>query len=431
MSTRFKPSAKHKTALVLYTCIMAIITPLLILHMFVKTLVRSKGYTFRKLERFGLISGQFKTQGIWIHCVSVGEVVAASLVIKRLLKKDPDLTITVTTTTPTGSQRVIQLFGDRVQHCYLPYDFSLFVSLALAKIKPSALLITEVELWPILIHQCWKKGIPTIVINARMTDRSTKGYKKVSSLFTPMLNKLSLVCAQGQRDFDNYIHLGIPAENLILTNNIKFDIATPTSEEHSNKLNQTYNPQGKQVFLAGSTHDPEESTVLDAFESCLVDHPNLLLLLVPRHPQRFDTVYKLCKERHLKVCRASQSITPDAHVILVDEMGVLSQLYQLAQFSFVGGSIAPRGGHNALEAAAWAVPIIMGSSTHNNPEICQVLKKVGAIATANTATEMQHILTQWLDSPQHAITAGRNGKKAIEANAGAVDKTIASMHQFL
>jgi 3-deoxy-D-manno-octulosonic-acid transferase len=431
MSSDFKPTMKQRLALVAYTCVMALLTPLLILHTLIKTAIKADGYDMRKLERFGLIRGDFRTGGIWVHCVSVGEVAVASFVIERLLKETPDLTVTITTTTHTGSQSVLKRFGDRVQHCYLPYDFSLFVSLTLAKIQPTVLWVTEVELWPILIHQCWKKNIPTAVINARMTDRSIKGYEKVSAIFVPMLQKLTLVCAQGKRDYDNYLKLGMPEEKLALTNNIKFDIDVPMKELNNTDLNKKYNPRNKLVFLAGSTHEPEESVVLEAFEACLSNHSNLLLLLVPRHPQRFDAVYRLCQERHLKACRVSESIEEDANIVLVDEMGVLSQLYQIAQFSFVGGSIAPRGGHNALEAAVCAVPILMGSSTDNNPEICQTLKDVGAITTVNTSAQVQQVLSQWLLNPEVAQMRGECGKKAIEANAGAVDKTIAIVRQFV
>jgi 3-deoxy-D-manno-octulosonic-acid transferase len=431
MSSDFKPTIKQQLALTAYTLTMALISPLLILHTFIKTVIRSEGYNQRKLERFGIIKGEFKPHGIWVHCVSVGEVATASFVIEKLLIEDPQLIITVTTTTHTGSQRVSQRFGDRVQHCYLPYDFSIFVRLTLAKIKPTAVLITEVELWPTLIHQCWKKDIPALVINARMTDRSIKGYQKVSALFTPMLNKLSLVCAQGTRDFNNYLELGIPKTKLTLTNNIKFDIDTPTKLLNNSGLSQQYNPRDRLIFLAGSTHDPEESIVLDAFEACLSQHSNLRLLLIPRHPQRFDTVYQLCRERNLITSRASEGIDEEADIILVDEMGVLSQLYQLARFAFVGGSIAPRGGHNALEAAIYSVPMMMGSSTYNNPDICQVLKDAGAMTTTNTVDDMQHTLSRWLSNPNEPKLAGEKGKEAIEINAGAVDNTIRSIRQFV
>jgi 3-deoxy-D-manno-octulosonic-acid transferase len=431
MKARFKPSLKHRIALLSYTVVMALISPLLILHTAIKLLLKSEGYTRRKLERFGVISGEFQPNGLWVHCVSVGEVVAAALVIEKLLAEDPKRVITVTTTTPTGSQRVVQLFGDRVQHCYLPYDFSLFVHLSLTKIKPKALLITEVELWPTLIHQCWKKGIPSLVINARMTDRSAKGYQKVASLFTPMLHKLSLVCAQGQRDYDNYKKLGICATKVQLTNNIKFDIAIPQQEVEHLTLIQKYNPNGKTVILAGSTHDPEENLMLEAFEACKANYSDLLLLIVPRHPQRFDIVYKRCLQSSLKTCRASQSVDPDADIILVDEMGVLSRLYQIAQVAFVGGSIAPRGGHNALEAAACAVPVMMGSSRHNNPDICLALEQAGAITTVNTMTDIEKTLSHWLLAPQNAKAAGEKGKQAIDNNAGAVDNTMAAVDQFV
>ena len=423
MSSPFKHTLSQRIALWAYTLLLALLVPVLAIYNVVKVLAKADGYDKKRLERFGVLKSDTQQSDLWIHCVSVGEVVAASPLIEKLLEQD-NLRITITTTTYTGYQRVIQSFDQRVQHSYLPYDFPLFMALLLNRLKPSAILITEVELWPNLVHQAWLKNIPTLVINARMTNKSCKSYSKLSALFSPMLQKLEHACAQGQRDFDNYLKLGIPPQKLTLTNNMKFDLQSHADSTIKDELITEYQLEGKRVFLAGSTHDPEENVILDAYESLLAKYPDLALLIVPRHPQRFDSVYQLCEKRRLTLCRASENITADANVILVDKMGVLSKLYQVADFAFIGGSIAQRGGHNALEAAAYAVPAIMGSSRHNNPEICEALKESGGLKTTDTAKEMEHVILEWLSNPEQATDLGQNGRKVIETNSGAVQKTL-------
>ncbi|TPV58452.1 3-deoxy-D-manno-octulosonic acid transferase [Aestuariibacter sp. GS-14] len=407
-----------------YSFILVLVIPFAFINLVLRGSTRSKDYNRRRFERFGFVAHAPKQQGYLFHCVSVGEVVAASCLIKRIMQEQPDVQITVTTTTPTGSARVRAIFGDAVHHFYLPYDLHMAMAGMLKRIKPSMVMITEVELWPNLIHACWKRNIPVVVINARMTDRSARRYKKFPALFEPMLHKLSHVCAQGERDFNNYQFLGMAGDKLTLTQNIKFDQAAALTSSKANFLE--LEQQKRQILIGGSTHDPEESVLLDAYRELKTQYPKLLLILVPRHPERFELVAKMVVKSGLQLLRSADSPTINAQcdVVLVNEMGRLNAAYDVADIAFVGGSIAERGGHNALEPAAKKLPILMGMSTHNNPEICSKLVEAGALTLIEDGFGLQAKIKHWLDDPESAHRAGMAGFHELVRNSGALDKTL-------
>ncbi len=381
------------------------------------------------LQRIGFVPLPSKKKGYLFHCVSVGEVIAASSVIKSIQQSEPELSITITTTTATGSARVKSLFGESVHHFYLPLDLPFAMQRMLTRLQPQMVVITEVELWPNLVDSCWKNRIPIAVINARMTERSAGRYAKVSALFQPMLFKLSHVCAQGRRDFDQYLRLGMPADKLTLTNNIKFDQASNSNDTESNYagLQQSERP----IIVAGSTHEPEEKTFLTAFSNVLKNHPNTLLVIVPRHPQRFEQVKNILTDSVFTFCMSSQTkqVTADLQVLLVDEMGKLNDVYRVATIAFVGGSIANRGGHNALEPAAAAVPIMMGPHRYNNPEICEYLELEGALHMVNDADDISRYCNDWLNHPAAAKEIGKAGRQVLKQNQGAVATTTACLQE--
>ncbi|WP_235594649.1 3-deoxy-D-manno-octulosonic acid transferase [Paraglaciecola hydrolytica] len=379
------------------------------------------------MSRFGIYLKPVDKNGFWIHCASVGEVVAAQQLIERLLQKYPAVAVTVTTNTMTGRKRVAELFTKRVNHCYLPYDFPLFVNALLAKLQPRMLLITEMELWPNLCHGCWKKGIPFFVINARMSEKSTLTYQKLSWLMQPLLNKLSGVCAQGERDYQNYRQLGLHDSRLCLSNNIKFDLHISDSElELADTFFQNLNLEGRILLVAGSTHEPEEQVMLDAYLKLAKSFPNLLLVIVPRHPQRFEFVNALLTKQKLNFIRISQTeaCNSNTQVILADQMGILRSLYALASVAFVGGSIALRGGHNALEPAALGVPILMGKSIYNNPQICEDLAQVGALSFIDNSQKIVECGETLLSDPALHQAAAKAGLTVIAQNRGALERTL-------
>ena len=427
MSQNYRPSLRQEITRWAYSCLLFLLLPILLAHFGYRCLSRHPDYSHKRAQRFALFMSAAQPGGVLIHCVSVGEVVAAANVVKALRAKQPTLPITLTTTTATGAQRVLDLFGSGVAHCYLPYDLPFMMQRLLSVSRPAQVLITEVELWPNLIHQCWRSNIPVSVINARMTHKSARAYSKIPPLFTPMLMKLNAICAQGQRDFDNYLALGAPQQSLFLTNNIKFS-QQPDAQSLaiSTQLAKKFNLQERTILVAGSTHEPEESMLLDAYQTLRVHQPDLLLIIVPRHPQRFDAVHGLCLTSGLNCGRSSlapKDTTP-IQVLLVDQMGLLQGVYALAQIAFVGGSIADRGGHNALEPAAFAVPVIMGPHTYNNPEICQALADAGALHTVHNAQDIARQVNHWLADKPARLSAGLSARQVLKKNSGAVNATL-------
>lgn len=414
----------------LYTVVWLLLLPFLLFSWLVKFVKYNNVIAKEYLSRFGITNIKPKKGGFWLHCASVGEVVAVQQFVERLLSKYPQLAITISTNTMTGRERVQQLFAHKVAHVYLPYDFPLFIYPLLKKIQPRMLLITEMELWPNLCHCSWREKIPVFLINGRMSEKSTGSYKKLAWLITPLLQKLSGICAQGSRDVENYIKLGADQNSLILTNNIKFDLAIDQRDYAvAQKICQDFNLQHRTVVVAGSTHAPEEQLMLDAYTNLVSQQPNLLLIIVPRHPQRFEVVNDLLVKQNISFVRLSQPIAAkeSIQVILADKMGVLRALYSLANIAFVGGSIAPRGGHNALEPAALGIPIVMGRSTYNNPQICEALQQAGALVYIDDSQDLNKQCALWLANEPLRQQAAEAGKKVLSQNKGAIDRTLSAL----
>jgi 3-deoxy-D-manno-octulosonic-acid transferase len=434
MTSSFKASTKQKIVLLGYSLLWLLIIPFALCHFFYHLIRRKPGYTKARLSRYGFTLKQDNQKdGILIHCASVGEVVAIQNLVEHLLSNKPKQRITITTNTTTGADRVRLLFSDRVEHAYLPYDFPLFLRFFLKKTRPSKVLINEMELWPNLCHQCWRLNIPIFIINGRMSEKSTKTYQKYPSLFQPMFEKITAICAQDQRDYQNYLTLGVSPDKLILTNNIKFDLSI---SDHDIALSQTIKTsfalETRLIIVAGSTHEPEEQILLDAYLALVTLYPALLLIIVPRHPQRFEKVHQLLQTQNIETTLMSEAkpCTSMTQVLLCDQMGKLRSIYALADISFVGGSLADRGGHNALEPAAMAVPILMGESTYNNPAICQALADSGALLTVTDAREIEAACKTWLDNPEQRKHAGDAGKQVLALNRGAIQKTLDVLTAF-
>ena len=433
MNITFSPKRKERFSLWGYTLVLWILLPFLFLHFCYQFLTKKLANPKTRIQRFGFNLSTAVPGGLLIHCVSVGEVVAAANVISAIRKRHPNIPITLTTTTVTGAKQANDLFKDTITHCYLPIDTGWMMRRLLKRAAPSQVIITEVELWPNMIHQCWRRDIPVSVINARMTDRSARTYGKISALFVPMLHKLSKICAQGERDFSNYQMLGAPSNTLVLTNNIKYEQpARPEAHHQAEDFANAFGISKRPIIVAGSTHAPEEKVLLVAHQRVLDQHPNALLVIVPRHPQRFNDVYQICQASGLNCIRSSDGSQnggdPDkTQVLLVDEMGKLQALYALAIIAFVGGSIADRGGHNALEPAAYEVPILMGPHRYNNPAICQVLAEKGALFEVNNAEQIYQLVTAWLTDESARKDAGQAGKCILQENNGAVNATLKAL----
>jgi 3-deoxy-D-manno-octulosonic-acid transferase len=423
----YRPSFTEHLVRLCYSLLLIVLLPFTMLHFLLQRLRGKAGYGRRRLSRYGLFAKPVKKRGLLMHCASVGEVVAVQGLITRILKRHPQLPITITTNTTTGAMRVKELFKDEVEHVYLPYDLGFFMQGLLRKLEPRMVLINEMELWPNLIHSCWKRSTPLYLINGRMSDKSLKTYTKFPRLFSPMFAKITGICAQGQRDYDNYLAMNIPSHKLTLSNNIKFDMHVDDKERVDGlRLAATFSLKDRSILLAGSSHQPEEQLLIEAFKQLRTDFPDLLLVLVPRHPQRFEKVAKICANSGLAFIKASENKPCEATtaLLLVDRMGMLRPAYSLAKVAFVGGSIADRGGHNALEPAAFAVPILMGPHTYNNPAICQTLLAAGALHTVNDEQDIIERCKVWLNDEVLRKKAGSAGALVLKENGGAIEATL-------
>jgi 3-deoxy-D-manno-octulosonic-acid transferase len=242
-----------------------------------------------------------------------------------------------------------------------------------------------------------------------------------------MFQKITAICAQDQRDYQNYLTLGVSPDKLTLTNNIKFDLTISAQDTaQSTTIKTDFALEQRLLIVAGSTHEPEEQILLDAYLALATAYPELLLVIVPRHPQRFEKVHQLLKKQNIKSVLMSEAkpCQPTTQVMLCDQMGKLRSIYALADISFVGGSLADRGGHNALEPAAVGVPILMGESTYNNPAICQALADSGALLTVADAQQIESACKEWLDNPEQRKFAGNSGQQVLVHNSGAIQKTL-------
>ena len=429
----YRPSVTQVLSRFAYTVLVTVIWIVAICRWWSLGIVRSAKFERKRAQRYGALGQLTPRQrgGILFHCVSVGEVVAASCVIKGLLNTQPDLPIVITTTTATGAQRVRDIFGtsltDNLAHHYLPYDLPWLMSRLLAHIQPKLVCITEVELWPNLLAKTAQKHIPVCVVNARMTAKSARTYRKISGVFMPMLQQVTTVCAQGQRDADAYLSLGLAPEKLVLTHNVKFDqVSDVVVPESIIELSNTLKLLGKQVLLAGSTHQDEETFWLDVYKQLKAEFPQALLIIVPRHPQRFAQVEAEILSSGLNYINWADrdKLNAQTQVLLVDAMGVLTPLYSCADIAFVGGSIVAKGGHNALEPASMSVPVIMGIHTYNNPVICDTLITAGGLRIVTDTTSARQLCHTWLSEPALADAIGRCGQTVILDNQGALARTL-------
>ena len=429
----YRPSVTQVLSRFAYTVLVTVIWIVAMCRWCSLGIVRSAKFERKRAQRYGALGQLTPVQrgGILFHCVSVGEVVAASCVIKGLLNTQPDLPIVITTTTTTGAQRVRDIFGtsltDNLAHHYLPYDLPWLMSRLLAHIQPKLVCITEVELWPNLLAKTAQKHIPVCVVNARMTAKSARTYRKISGVFMPMLQQVTTVCAQGQRDADAYLSLGLAPEKLVLTHNVKFDqVSDVVVPESIIELSNTLKLLGKQVLLAGSTHQDEETFWLDVYKQLQADFPQALLIIVPRHPQRFAQVEAEILSSGLNYINWADrdKLNAQTQILLVDAMGVLTPLYTCADIAFVGGSIVAKGGHNALEPASMSVPVIMGIHTYNNPVICDTLITAGGLRIVTDTTSARQLCHTWLSEPALADAIGRCGQTVILDNQGALARTL-------
>ena len=414
----------------LYNFVFTVAIPVILLRMWLRG-GANPGYRKRWAERFALFTFKGKAHGILIHSVSVGETLAAEPLVRSLQVANSDLTLTITTTTPTGSDQVLRLYADdlaagRIVHLYLPYDLPWLMNRFLKKVQPSICIIMETELWPNIIRSCNKQQVPVILANARLSEKSARGYAKFPKLTGPMLQGLDLVAAQHRNDAERFVALGIDDRKVDVTGSIKFDISVPEQALAEGEALKAQWGQGRPVLVLASSHEGEDDLMLASYQQLLADFPDLLLTIVPRHPERFDEVAALVLDRGLHLVRRSESfekgnlqLSSMTQVYLADTMGEMLLLLASADIAIIGGSFIEHGGHNPLEACALSKAVVMGPSDYNFAAISEQLISQGAMQQAS-AEQLTICLRQLLERPELRSEMGKNGQRVVADNQGAV-----------
>jgi 3-deoxy-D-manno-octulosonic-acid transferase len=384
---------------------------------------RNPGYWERWGERFGRISPLPEDQQtLWIHAVSVGEVQAAVPLVRALRAGGRDLRIVVTTTTPTGRERVQQALGNSVLHRYAPYDLPGAVRRFLKRVHPQLVIIMETELWPNILHQCARRGVPVLLANARLSEQSAASYRRVATTVGRMLASISCIAAQTRDDAMRLVSLGARADRVRVTGNTKFDVHLPASlSEEAQVLRRCFGVD-RGVWIAASTHDGEEQQVLQAFEQVRHALPDSLLVLVPRHPERAPAVAALARKfGHVITVRSESPLScRDASVFIGDTMGELPLFYAASDVAFVGGSLVREGGHNMLEPAALGIPVVFGPYVHDVAEISDRLIEAGAGRRVNDKGELGAAVVEYMHDANLRHVAGQRGREFVKANRGAL-----------
>lgn len=417
----------------LYTLLLHLALPLIALRLALRAR-KAPAYARRIKERFSFALPPLKPGGIWVHAVSVGESIAAAPMIRALQARYPELPITVTCMTPTGSERIQALFGDSVQHCYLPYDLPWAAARFLDRVRPRLAVVMETELWPNHIHQCARRGIPVALANARLSERSARGYARFGKLTAPMLAELSLIAVQTQAEAQRFLDLGARPDCVEVTGSIKFDLKIDAELlQRAAELRRQWQAEQRPVWIAASTHAGEDEIVLAAHRQLLETRSNALLILVPRHPERFNSVHELCLSDGLTTRRRAtgEAVQAGDQVLLGDTMGELLFLYALADIAFVGGSLVANGGHNLLEPAALGKPVLSGPHLFNFLEIAAQLRAAGALSEVADAAQLAERTATLLDTPAEAQRMSAAGLAVLKANQGALERLLDGLRRLL
>jgi 3-deoxy-D-manno-octulosonic-acid transferase len=429
LDLKYRSDTRGLNARLIYSTMFYLTVPLILWRLLWRGRL-NHAYWHRWPERFGWFKTPFLNKPIWIHAVSVGEVQAALPLIRQLHQRYPDHSIVVTTTTPTGSARVRSELGKSVFHVYAPYDFPGVVARFLKRVKPVFALFMETELWPNQFYQCRQRNIPVVVANARLSQHSMEGFRRLQSLTQPTLQQVSLIAAQNQQDADNFQTLGMQPDKIQITGSIKFDLqlADDLYQQGDELRKQLFGNANRQrpVWIAASTHEGEEEQVLTAFAQLRKTIPDCLLLLVPRHPERSSAVMALCEKAGLNVVRRSEHKACEANtqVFIGDTLGELMVFYVVADVAFVGGSLVSKGGQNILEPAELSKAVITGPYTYNFAEISRVMQEAGALRRVSDANELATTVIELLENPQVRQQMGERGKEQVEKNRGSLNRLL-------
>ncbi|HVI25240.1 MAG TPA: lipid IV(A) 3-deoxy-D-manno-octulosonic acid transferase [Xanthomonadaceae bacterium] len=408
----------------LYSLALYLLLPVTVYHLIWRGF-RQAAYFQRWSERYGIYDADAAPCALWLHAVSVGEVNAAAPLVNALRRDRPDLRLLVTTITPTGSERVRALWGDTVEHVYLPYDLPGAVGRFLRHFRPRLALVMETELWPNLLFGCAEHGVPAYVLNARLSQRSLRGYRLLRPLLARALATLRAVLVQSPADGRRFLHLGAPREAVRVTGNLKYDVAVgegwPTFAAAFRAR-----AGARPAWIAASTHAEEESAVITIHRRLRARWPDLLLLWAPRHPERFKAVAQQAVHAGWRVATRHLTQWPDADdaVFVLDTLGELALFYGCAQVAFVGGSLQPVGGHNLLEPAAVGTAVVTGPHLHNFTDIARQLQAAGALRIGRDADAVGAAIEALLADPDARAAMAQAARALVEEGRGALGRTL-------
>ena len=392
----------------------------------------NRSYRDRVGQRFGIGFPQLE-RCIWIHAVSVGEVQASAPLVRAVARRFPDHSTLITTVTPTGAARVRALFGETVTHCYIPFEMPQTVDRFYRSVNPELALIMETEIWPNLYRGCGVRDIPLILVSARISPKSVDSYRRFLPLFRDTLSHGIIIAAQSEADAERFRSLGASPVRTWVTGNIKFDIELPPNlvARGDDLRRQVFGD--RPIWIAASTHDLEEQDVLDAHRQLQKKYPNLLLVLVPRHPERFSQVRESVEKQGFNCVSRTEGRRCDdnTEIFLGDTMGEVPLFYAASDIAFVGGSLVPIGGHNLLEPAALGLPVITGPHVYNAQDIADMFVDLGACHMVENAAELAAAVGQLVAKPDEAVALGRKGMKIVQQNRGALAQLLGLLEPLI
>ncbi len=397
---------------------------------------RDPEYGRRVEERFGHLDPELPKGAVWFHTVSAGETIAAAPIIARIADAFPAQPVLVTTMTPTGSAQVQARLADKVAHAYAPYDFPDAVERFFTALEPHLLVLMETELWPNMLRYASARKVPALLVNARLSERSARGYGRVGALTRDMLSRLKFIACQYPDHAERFLALGAPVDRVGALGSVKFDVELPRDHrDRVARLKQDWALGNRPVWIAGSTHAGEETVVLDAHGRLKAEFPEALLVLAPRHPDRREAVAQLIDEAGFSQGRLSHGeAVAGVDVMLADTMGELLYLYGLSQVAFLGGSLVSVGGHNPIEAAICAQPLVMGPETFNFPDVVAAFSDAGCLTLVSDAASLADVVAEHLRDEGQRCELGRKAEQVVARNRGAtvrLEKLLAAELQAL
>lgn len=416
---------------IFYSLLIALATPLVLLYFTLRGF-RDRAWLGRWRERFGFIPADVRQRGIWVHAASVGEFNAAAPLVRALLKKYPALPLTVTTFTPTGSERVRLEMGERVAHFYIPIDLPGAVGRFLERLQPRLIIVMETEIWPNLFLQARQSKTPLLMANARLSQRSVQRFQRLPGFAGEVIRSAAWIGAQSSRDAERFASCGAK-QALEITGNLKFDLSVAASLEEKAEALRLRWGRDRPVLVAGSTHEADENVVIPVFLELLNNHPDALLVLVPRYPERFSRAAQLAKAAGFSTALRSQgeACGRQTQCFIIDTIGELMTYYACADIAFVGGSFGDQGGHNPLEPAALGKPVLLGPNMENAREIVAQLVQCGAARRVGDQRDFLRAAEQLLSDGNLRDGMGLAGRNLVQQNRGALDQTLEAAGRFL